>query len=215
MECETLSNGTTVWIGDFVRFGADALLLSRFALTKPGRRVLDLGTGSGIVLLDAADRTCIGQCIALDCNESACALVRKSVHDNRLDASITVVCGDLRAYATTHKMDIVTCNPPYFAIDTGACSAKTEVCQARHELTCTFDDVVQAARRNLKQGGAFCFCFRPERLVDALYSCRAHRLEPKRMQWVRAATGQATWLVLVEARLDAGIGLTVLPDQIG
>lgn len=213
MERELLPNGTQVYVDENIKFGRDALLLSRFAIKKRNQLILDMGTGCGIVSFAAIDDNKNGHYVALDIDETACALVRSSVAANSLH-HIEVVCGDLKTYTASHKFDIVVCNPPYFALGTGTTSARTVVRHARHESSCTIGDVAQAAMRNLKQRGSFCFCYRPNRLVDALCACRANRLEPKHMQFVKHRASDEPWLVLIDARLDTGVGLKQLPDLV-
>ena len=83
---------------------------------------------------------------------------------------------------------------------------------ARHENTCTLDDVCQCAFRLLKDGGRFALCHRPERLAEVLAVLRANRLEPKRLAFVKNRPDAAPWLFLVEAQKNRKTGLRVEPD---
>ena len=58
------------------------------------------------------------------------------------------------------------CNPPYFT--DGPQSQNAAHALARHEHTCTLDDVCQCAFRLLKDGVRFALCHRPERLAEVL-----------------------------------------------
>ena len=55
-------------------------------------------------------------------------------------------------------------------------------------------------------------CHRPERLAEVLAVLRAHRLEPKRLAFVKNAPENAPWLFLVEAQKNRKTGLRVEPD---
>ena len=218
METETLKNGTKICVGYNSRFGYDALILSKFALKRYSARILDLGTGCGIIPLAAADSGRKGECVGVDIDDVACALARRStteyMEQNKNGMKFEVICGDLRNYSADKKFDIAVCNPPYFAVGTGKASAKVRVRAARHEMSCTISDIAAAAKRNLKQGGKLCISYRPNRLVDAISAFRAERLEPKRLRFVRQQPQREPWLILIEARLDAGIGLEILPDLV-
>ena len=191
--------GTVVLIDREHRFGQDALLLARFAGIWRNWRVLDLGTGTGILPLLLYDEGFCGNCVALEISPQAAALASRSAQLNELE-SMQVVCTDLRLFSSERKFDAVLCNPPYFPSGWGKKSASTEKCSARHEINCTLADAAEAARRNLKEGGRFCLCHRPERLAELFSILRQRRLEPKRLQLVRHSPQTAPWLVLVDAR---------------
>ena len=82
---------------------------------------------------------------------------------------------------------------------------------ARHECTCTLEDVAKAGRDVLRFGGRFCLCHRPERLTDLLCSLRACGLEPKRLQLSAHGPDRPPSLVLVEAVRQGRPGLEILP----
>ena len=64
----------------------------------------------------------------------------------------------------------------------------------------------------LKDGGRLALCHRPERLAEVLNVLRAHRLEPKRLAFVKNRADAAPWLFLVEAQKNRKTGLRVEPD---
>jgi tRNA1(Val) A37 N6-methylase TrmN6 len=195
-----------------VRFGGDSLMLADFVPARPKGRALDLGAGCGVIALALADLGKTAGCVAVELSEPACELARMGVRESGFEGRIEVVCADLRRYADSRKFDLVVCNPPYFAAGSGRISGKEAALAARHEKYCDIYDVAAAARRNLKQGGSLCLSFRPERLADALCALRESRLEPKRLRLARYSAGREPWLALLDARLDAGAGLRVLPD---
>ncbi len=64
----------------------------------------------------------------------------------------------------------------------------------------------------MKDGGRLALCHRPERLAEVLAVLRAHRLEPKRLAFVKNRADGAPWLFLVEAQKNRKTGLRVEPD---
>ena len=79
-------------------------------------------------------------------------------------------------------------------------------------LICTLEDVCRCASRLLKDGGRLALCHRPERLAEVLAVLRAHRLEPKRLAFVKNQPDAAPWLFLVEAQKNRKTGLRIEPD---
>ena len=138
------------------------------------------------------------------------ALLSAAVQEQDI-GHIEPVCADLRAFRQDEgSFDVCACNPPYFT--DGPQSQNTAHALARHENTCTLDDVCQCAFRLLKDGGRFALCHRPERLAEVLAVLRANRLEPKRLAFVKNKADGAPWLFLVEAQKNRKTGLRVEPD---
>lgn len=73
-------------------------------------------------------------------------------------------------------------------------------------------DVCACGFRLLKDGGKLSLCHRPERLAEVLAVLRAHRLEPKRLAFVKNKPDAAPWLFLVEAQKNRHTGLRIEPD---
>lgn len=208
---ETLTNGTLVAINKTVRFGRDAILLAGFAFPRAGGRLLDLGAGCGILALSLIDSGFSGDITALDIDAGACHLARLGAARSG-SQNMTVLQADMRAFTARKKFDTIVCNPPYFAPGSGSISTGAYAKKARHQSDAALKDFAAAAARNLKQGGAFVLCFPAGQLAALFDTLRRHRLEPKQLQLVRRAPDAEPWLALIEARLDGGVGLIILPD---
>lgn len=207
---EVLYNRTKVYCTPAHRFGSDALLLARFCEPKRSQTAADLCSGCGIVALEWHDRGHRGPCAALELQPEGSALLADAVTEQGL-GHITPHCADLRTFRQGEgSFDVCACNPPYFT--DGPQSQNAAHALARHENTCTLDDVCGCAFRLLKDGGRFSLCHRPERLAEVLAVLRAHRLEPKRLAFVKNRADGVPWLFLVEAQKNRKTGLRVEPD---
>ena len=163
---EVLYNRTMVYCSPEHRFGSDALLLARFCEPKRAQKAADLCSGCGIVALEWHDRGHRGPCMGLELQPEGSALLSAAVQEQDI-GHIEPVCADLRAFRQGEgSFDVCACNPPYFT--DGPQSQNAAHALARHENTCTLDDVCQCAFRLLKDGGRFALCHRPERLAEVL-----------------------------------------------
>lgn len=207
---EILYNKTEVFCSEMHRFGSDALLLARFCEPKRGQRAADLCSGCGIVALEWHDRGHRGSCAAVELQPEASALLAQAVTEQGID-HITAVCADLRTFRQGEgQFDVCACNPPYFTA--GPQSPREGRATARHETDCTLEDICACGFRLLKDGGKLALCHRPERLAEVMATLRAHRLEPKRLAFVKNDAAAAPWLFLVEAQKNRRTGLVVEPD---
>ena len=151
-----------------------------------------------------------GPCTALELQPEGSALLAAAVEEQQL-THITPACADLRTWRQDEgQFDVCACNPPYFT--EGPQSKNAAHALARHENTCALEDVCACGFRLLKDGGRLALCHRPERLAEVLAVLRAHRLEPKRLAFVKNAPENAPWLFLVEAQKNRKTGLRVEPD---
>ena len=182
-------------------FGMDAVLLSGFAYAKKGHRVIDLGTGTGILPLLLWAKTEGEHFIGLEIQEESADMARRSVVGNNI-ANIEIVDGDIKSADKLFKrqsFDVVTSNPPYMINEHGITNPDAPKQIARHEILCTLEDVVKAAAYLLKSNGKFFMVHRPFRLPEVFENLRKYRLEPKRMRLVYPQIDKEPNMVLVEA----------------
>ncbi|MCR4748491.1 MAG: tRNA1(Val) (adenine(37)-N6)-methyltransferase [Lachnospiraceae bacterium] len=193
-------------------FGMDAVLLSGFARAKEGDKVLDLGTGTGIIPILMEAKTDAAHLTGLEIQPDSADMARRSVALNALEHKIDIVTGDIKQVSILFgksSMDVVTSNPPYMIGQHGLTNPHSEKAIARHEVLCTLEDVVSAAADVLKPGGNFYLVHRPFRLAEILICLSAHKLEPKRMRLVYPFIDKEPNMVLIEANRGGRSRLTV------
>ncbi len=185
-------------------FGMDAVLLSGFAWAPAGSRVIDLGTGTGILPLLMSAKTKAAHFTGLEIQPGSADMAKRSVRMNGLEDRIEIVEGDIRDADKRFErgsFHVVVSNPPYIAPDRGLHNPSAPRAIARHEILCNFDDVARVASKLLVQGGKFYLVHRPERLVELFSTLRAHKLEPKRMRVVYPYVDSAPSMILIESVL--------------
>lgn len=195
----------------------DSFALGGFAAPRRGERVVDLGSGTGLlaILLLAREPSLTLECV--EQSAAALSLAEKSFRENGWTERAALRCGDLRdvrVLPPVGSADYAISNPPYFSLHSGASAPDEARRSAREEGTCTLSELCTAAARVLRWGGRFALVHRPERLTDLLCTLRAAGLEPKRLRCLTAAPERAPSLVLIEARRGGKSGLTLEPPLI-
>lgn len=208
---ETLPGGTIVYTTKHHRIGTDALLLADFAELHSDWSAIDLCSGCGILILSLADRGLRGRAVGIEIDPEGAKLLSDAAVQNNLP-HLEAIQGDVREYRAARPYDLALSNPPYFS--SGLLAGDGRRAAARHELSCTLDQLCHCAARVLKNRGRFCLCYPPTRLAELFSALQSHRLEPKRLRLVRKGADAAPWLALVDARKAGGVGLSVLPDLI-
>lgn len=193
-------------------FGMDAVLLSNFARVKKGERVLDLGTGTGIIPILLAAKTEGQGFVGLEIQEESADMARRSVAHNSLEDRVEIVDGDIKEAATIFgpaSFDVITTNPPYMIGQHGISNPSDTKAIARHEVLCTLDDILKESARILKPKGRFYMVHRPFRLAEILSKMVAVGIEPKRMRLVHPFVDKEPNMVLIEGLRGGNSRMTI------
>lgn len=193
-------------------FGMDAVLLSGFAAVKDGARVLDLGTGTGIIPILLEAKTGAAHLTGLEIQADSADMAKRSVALNGLEEKIDIVTGDIKEADKLFgaaSFDVITSNPPYMIGRHGLKNPEDAKAIARHEILCTLEDVISQAARLLVPGGKFFLVHRPFRLAEIMVMLKNYKLEPKRMRLVYPFVDKEPNMVLLEAARGGRPRMTV------
>ena len=198
------------------RFSLDAILLAHFATLKKDARVVDLGTGTGIISLLMTTRGAL-DVVGVEINPVLSDMAERSVSLNKLARNIHIINGDLRKVREllpAGQWDTVVSNPPYRPLGEGHLNPNCQIAMARHETSATLSDVVEAAAFLVKYRGKFAMIHLPERLAEIMEVMRRFDIEPKRLQMVYPKIDREPKMLLIEGVRGAKCGLSVLPPLI-
>ena len=197
-------------------FSMDSVLIAHFPKFKKNARVIDLGTGTGVIPLLIADE--VKEICAVELNSQMADLARRNVELNGLSEKIFVMEGDYRKHREIFKaesFDVAIANPPYTPITNGEANKISGIARARHEFTATLEDVVTAARYVLKFHGAFYMIHLASRLCEIVDALHRHQMEMKRLRLIQPKQGRDANLIMLEAVVGANVGnLKILPPLI-
>jgi tRNA1Val (adenine37-N6)-methyltransferase len=205
------------------RFSIDALLLAFFAEPGPHDRIIDLGTGCGVVPLLLFFRKKAKRITGVEIQPSLAELAGRNASLNRYSSRFQVWEEDLRRLDQRVKresFDLVLTNPPYRRVGSGRVNPQTEKAVARHEIRATLEEVLRSAHYLLKDKGRLAMIYPASRSADLMRGLSKYHLEPKRIQFVHSHERDEARLVLVEALKEGHTQVQVLPpfflyDSIG
>ena len=183
-------------------FGIDSVLLTDFAKEiKPNSKVIDLGSGTGIIPILLSAKTKNTSFIGVEIQEEVAEMARRSVKLNNIENIIKIENDNilnLKAKYEKGSFDAVTTNPPYKKINTGLVNEKSQKLISRHEITASLEDFIETTSYLLKDYGEFFMVHRPDRLVDILYFMRKNNIEPKKIRFVYPNKQKSTNLILIK-----------------
>ena len=198
-------------------FGIDAVLLSGFADIKKGSRVLDLGTGTGILPILLAAKTEAKSFEGLEIQEESADMARRSVAYNGLQELIHITTGNIAEASSLFgcsSFDAVVTNPPYMNDKHGLKNPDMAKAIARHEILCSLEDVVRESSRVLQPKKSLFMIHRPFRLAEIFQTLQKHHMEPKRMRLIHPYLKKEPNMVLIEAVKDGNPMIKIEPPLI-
>ena len=185
------------------RFSIDSILLAHFAALRQRTRFIDIGCGSGIILLILAKRFPNTKCRGLEIQENLAALARKNSQINCLESRVDIVHGDARDIKNIfpeRSFDSVIFNPPYRKLNSGRINPHPEKAIARHEIDGSLKDFLKASKYLLKPAGTVFTIYPAKRLVELIYLFRESGIEPKKMKLVFSDISSDAEFALVEGK---------------
>ena len=137
-----------------MKVGTDGTLLGAWAQASAGScRVLDIGTGTGLIALMMAQRYPEARAIAIDIDEKAVFQAQENVSASPFADRIKVIEADVQTFEDSEKFDSIVCNPPFFE-DSLVCPDPQRT-EARHTVSLGYRQLMAAAFRLLKDNGRF------------------------------------------------------------
>ncbi|MDD2496779.1 MAG: tRNA1(Val) (adenine(37)-N6)-methyltransferase [Desulfitobacteriaceae bacterium] len=195
-------------------FSLDAVLLAYFATVRPGDRVVDLGTGTGVIPLLLVARTRKVRITGLEIKAEIIDMARRTISLNGLTEFISLVQGDIKnstAILGLGQYDLVTSNPPYARASTGRISMSPIKAAAKAEILCNLEDVVREGTGLLNAEGRLALIHRPSRLAEIIFYMKQYGIEPKKMRFIYSRPEKEPNLVLVEGIKNGKKDLVVYP----
>ena len=142
------------------RFAVDAVLISHFIIIDKKSKVLDIGTGTGIIPLLISDNDDIEMISAIEIQGEVADMARRSVILNGLDNRIEVLNEDVRSFKRGNFYDYIVTNPPYMRLEGGRISSDRMKAISRHEIELSLEELIESSKRLLKPGGSFNIIYR-------------------------------------------------------
>ena len=137
-----------------MKVGTDGVLLGAWAYIPASGHILDIGTGTGLLSLMAAQRSHTAQVTALEIDSNAAEQARENALRSPWGERITVVNDDFCKWARQCEVryNKIISNPPYF--EQSLLSPDASRTTARHTTMLTYDDIFSLARNLIAEGGS-------------------------------------------------------------
>lgn len=141
-----------------MRVNTDGVLLGAWTPVENSGRILDIGTGTGLIALMLAQRS-EAQIDAVEIDEGALKDASLNFENSHWSGRLQLISKSVQEFsATTSKTyDLLVCNPPFFS--NGIVPKDQRKCLARHSSALRMDELFGAASRLMKNDGLFSVIF--------------------------------------------------------
>ncbi len=186
---------------DSYRFSVDSILLLNFIRLKNYEKIIDLGTGSGIIPLLLFGKKKGLSIYGIEIQKYLADMARRSVELNKLQNDITIIQEDFRNLKNIFKnqqFDVVVSNPPYVSIGQGKINPSSSRAIARHEIKGDLEDIISVSNYLLKNKGRIYLIYRSTKLIKLVIALKKYGIEPKVIKFIYPRAGENANLVLLE-----------------
>jgi tRNA1Val (adenine37-N6)-methyltransferase len=188
-----------------MKVGTDGVLLGAWAsVPPPGSRILDVGTGTGLIALMIAQRTGKARVDGLEIDPASAWQARENFRQSAWKESLFCIGASFQEYSSRHKdlYDLIICNPPFFSASTPAPSRAKNL--ARHDGSLGLEELFSGSVALMKQTGLLSLILPAQKETRALDLVREHQLFCHRRTRVRPSPGKAFHRVLLECSFLPG-----------
>ncbi len=135
-----------------MKVGTDGVLLGAWvAVDQAPRRILDIGSGTGVIALMMAQRVAHAEIVGVEIDPKSASQARANFDASAWSERLSVEQCAIQDYKPSHSFDLIVSNPPYFV--QSLLSPSLERTTARHTSSLSFEELISATLRLLKGDG--------------------------------------------------------------
>ena len=184
------------------KYGEDTILLFKLfqaSLNKKNIKLLDIGTGNGILPILLSDNEFLSELVGIDIQKENIDRANEALQLNKIEKNILFECMDIREYKKSNYFDVIISNPPYMDDNGKKINENEHKAISRHEIKLSLDELISNAKRLLKPIGLLYFIHRTHRLVEIIKALDKNNFSIKKIIFIYSAQNNKSTMMFVEA----------------
>ena len=184
------------------KYGEDTILLFKLfqaSLNKKNIKLLDIGTGNGILPILLSDNEFLSELVGIDIQKENIDRANKALQFNKIEKNIQFECMEIREYKKSNYFDIIISNPPYMNDNGKKINENEHKAISRHEIKLSLNELISNAKRLLKPIGLLYFIHRTHRLVEIIKALDKNNFSIKKIIFIYSAQNNKSTMMFVEA----------------
>ncbi|EEW95113.1 hypothetical protein HMPREF0406_00535 [Fusobacterium animalis 3_1_33] len=184
------------------KYGEDTILLFKLfqaSLNKKNIKLLDIGTGNGILPILLSNNEFLSELVGIDIQKENIDRANKALQLNKIEKNIQFECIDIREYRKSNYFDVIISNPPYMDDNGKKINENEHKAISRHEIKLSLNELISNAKRLLKPIGLLYFIHRTHRLVEIIKVLDKNNFSIKKIIFIYSAQNNKSTMMFVEA----------------
>ena len=184
------------------KYGEDTVLLFKLfqaSLNKKNIKLLDIGTGNGILPILLSDNEFLSELVGIDIQKENIDRANEALQLNKIEKNILFECMDIREYKKSNYFDVIISNPPYMDDNGKKINENEHKAISRHEIKLSLNELISNAKRLLKPIGLLYFIHRTHRLVEIIKALDKNNFSIKKIIFIYSAQNNKSTMMFVEA----------------
>lgn len=184
------------------KYGEDTILLFKLfqaSLNKKNIKLLDIGTGNGILPILLSDNEFLSELVGIDIQKENIDRANEALQLNKIEKNIQFECIDIREYRKSNYFDVIISNPPYMDENGKKINENEHKAISRHEIKLSLNELISNAKRLLKPIGLLYFIHRTHRLVEIIKALDKNNFSIKKIIFIYSAQNNKSTMMFVEA----------------
>jgi len=174
----------------------DGVLLGAWRDVSEAKRILDVGTGTGVIALMMAQKNAIAEIHAIDVDNDAYLQAKENFENSLWASRLTSFHSSLQEFNPGMKYDVIISNPPYFIDDLKTSSHRKNV--AKHTVALTYEELLSGISRLLADNGRVLLVLPVFNLAVFRKIANEYRLFVTGLTEVTAVAGKAPYLLMLQ-----------------
>ncbi|MHB8110401.1 MAG: tRNA1(Val) (adenine(37)-N6)-methyltransferase [Syntrophorhabdaceae bacterium] len=194
------------------RFSVDSILLAAFVTLKKRERLLDIGSGCGIIPIYIVKKGYRNDITGIELQKDLFDIAQKNAVINDCTDQVHFINADIRtSFRDMRKtpFQVIVSNPPYTKRKSGRTCPDASRFLARNEETLDIETLTKTASALLPKKGRFYTIYPARRLGELIFAAESQKLTLKRLRIVYPRKEDEANLVLGEFLKEGGIGVTI------
>ena len=188
-----------------MKVGTDGCLLGGWFNCAGSKRILDIGCGTGLISIMAAQRS-EAHITGVEIDSTAALQARVNADNSPWGGRVEIVNCDFLDYETDGRFDAIVSNPPYF-VNSMKCDCKTRT-MARHSDTLDCRRFFEKSKGLLSDEGCVSIVIPRDIMKEWASAAIEHALYPTRVTFIKTTPRKAPKRVLVEFRAGSNTAAT-------
>lgn len=184
------------------KYGEDTILLFKLfekSLNKENLKLLDIGTGNGILPILLSTNEFLNEIVGIDIQEENIDRANKALSLNKIKKNIQFKCMDIKEYKNSNYFDIIISNPPYMEDNGKKINNNEHKAISRHEINLTLSEFISNAKRLLKPIGSLYFIHRTHRLIEIIKLLDENNFSIKKIVFIYSLQNNKSSMIFIEA----------------